>query len=70
MTECCANCRNACKLVKFDYSHGGCEHTEMEGYACMSLVSDGEIEWLVGLDPAAQACEAYEPKTSDDFTHN
>lgn len=62
MGECCANCRHMTKLVKFDYSQGGCKHSTMEGYACLSFVNDGETEWMIGTDPEAEKCEAYEPK--------
>ena len=62
MNECCATCRRMKDLVQLDYSHGGCDHTYMEGYACTVFANEGQIAWMVGLDPEMEMCEAYEPK--------
>ena len=63
MDECCYTCRYRKKLVKFDYSQGGCEHTDQEGFACLApdLVSEGQVTWMVGLtDLSGSQCECYE----------
>lgn len=62
MKECCANCRRRYKLVKFDYSRGGCEHTEMDGYICMAFAYANEAVWMVGNDERDGMCEVFSPK--------
>lgn len=62
MKECCANCRRRYELTKFDYSHGGCEHTEMEGFICMAFADEGEAVWMVGLKAEVGLCELFAPK--------
>lgn len=62
MKECCANCRRRYKLTRFDYSHGGCEHTDMDGYICMAFADEGEAVWMVGLNAETGLCEVFEPK--------
>ena len=59
---CCANCRHKYTLEKWDYSHGGCDHSVMNGYACMSFAKEGIAVWMVGEDPDYGMCECYEPK--------
>lgn len=62
MDECCATCRKMKKLVQFDYSQGGCNHTDMDGYVCLVFVGEGEVVWMVGEDAETGMCECYEPK--------
>lgn len=62
MTECCETCRHKTKLVMYDYSFGGCKHIELDGFACLSFVNEGQTEWMVGSNPKVEKCEAYEPK--------
>lgn len=62
MKESCANCRRRYKLTKFDYSHGGCEHTDMEGFICMAFASEGEAIWSIGLHENFALCEEYVPR--------
>lgn len=59
--ECCANCRRRYKLVKFDYSHGGCIHTDMDGYVCMAFSDEKEAIWMVGNHEKLNMCECYVP---------
>lgn len=59
--RCCNNCKFHLKLVKFDYSQGGCIHTDYDGYACAVFASEGEIVHMVGLDGTTQ-CEMWTPK--------
>lgn len=61
-SECCANCRRAYRLEKLDYSKGGCEHTDMEGYICMAFADEGLASWMVGNNPDTGMCECYAPK--------
>lgn len=62
MDECCARCRNAYGLSKFDYSNGGCEHTVMGGYVCMAFADERLAVWMIGGDPGIDRCEAFVPK--------
>lgn len=62
MRECCANCRHRYKLTKLDYSRGGCEHTDVEGFVCMAFSDEGKAEWLVGVHEDSDMCECYLPK--------
>ena len=62
MKECCASCRRRYELEKFDYSRGGCEHTEMDGYICMAFADEGKAVWMVGLNAEVGLCEVFEPK--------
>lgn len=61
MQECCANCKRWLKLVKYDYSHGGCDHSDM-GHCCTVFMNEGQIVWMVGNNPEVGQCEAYIPK--------
>lgn len=65
MKECCANCRNKYKLTKFDYSKGGCEHTDMDGYICMAFAYEKQAVWMVGLQEQLGFCECYVPKENE-----
>lgn len=62
MKECCANCRNRYELVKFDYSRGGCKHTDMDGYICMAFANENQAVWMVGLQEQNGLCECYTSK--------
>lgn len=62
MKECCANCRSQFRLVKSDYSNGGCEHTDMDGYICMAFADERQAVWMVGLNAETALCEVFEPK--------
>lgn len=64
MRDCCKTCRHRLDLVKFDYARGGCEHTNVEGYACTALAYEGTVVWMVGLEED-QKCEAYEPEDGE-----
>lgn len=57
--ECCNTCKRKMRLVKFDYSQGGCIHTDYDGYACLALAYEGEVVHMVGEDPATGMCEMY-----------
>ena len=62
MKECCANCRNRYALKKLDYSKGGCEHTDMEGFICMAFADERIAAWTVGIDAENGMCECYQEK--------
>lgn len=62
MKECCNTCRLKKKLVKFDYSQGGCIHTDYDGFACLALAFEGEVVHMVGSYPEEDVCEMYSPK--------
>lgn len=56
----CKNCRHSYSPQKWDYSKGGCEHTEMEGHVCMLFADEGKAIWQVGADYGM--CEGYAPR--------
>ena len=58
----CSNCGRKYRLTKFDYSDGGCKHTDMEGYVCMAFADEGEAVWMVGADEEKDLCECYQEK--------
>ena len=66
VNECCANCKHRYDIKKWDYSHGGCEHTTPDGFICISEPIDGIAMWMVGLDANIDNCECYEPKEKAD----
>lgn len=66
MKECCANCRRRYKLTKFDYSCGGCEHTDMDGYICMAFVEEKQAVWMVGSNEQFDLCECFVAKENDE----
>ena len=49
-------------LTKFDYSQGGCIHTDYEGFACTAFASEGEIIHMVGMNPDEGHCEMFMEK--------
>lgn len=54
----CATCKYRKTLKKYDYTQGGCKHTEMEGFACIADSFEGLIIWMVGTENGG--CECYE----------
>lgn len=62
MKECCNTCKLKKKLVKFDYSQGGCIHTDYDGYACLALAFEDEVVHMVGHNPELGMCEMYSPR--------
>lgn len=62
MNECCNTCKRKMKLVKLDYSSGGCKHVYYDGFACMAFADENEINHMVGLDPETGVCEMYSPR--------
>lgn len=61
MKECCNTCNKQLKLEKCDYSNGGCEHTDMEGFLCLAFAYEGIGCWMVGLKGEGQ-CEVWSPR--------
>lgn len=62
MKECCNTCRKKLELVKYDYSQGGCKHTNYDGYACLIFASEGDVVHMVGVNPEIEHCEEWSPK--------
>lgn len=62
MKKCCNTCRLKKKLIKFDYSQGGCIHTDYDGYACLIFASENKVVHMVGCDPELEMCEMYSPR--------
>lgn len=59
---CCANCARCYMGKKYDYSHGGCKHSDMEGYICMAGADEKLAIWMVGNNMVTGKCEAYTPR--------
>ena len=59
--ECCATCTLKYRIEKMDYSKGGCEHSDPDGFICMAFSSEGLACWIVGNDPKQGMCECYCP---------
>lgn len=62
MKECCANCKFKMNIEKWDYRHGGCNHTPEQGYACLSFTDEGVVIWMIGCDENKDHCEAFVEK--------
>ena len=62
MKECCNTCKLKKDLVKFDYSQGGCIHTDYEGFACLALAFEVEVVHMVGGNPELDIREMYSPR--------
>lgn len=60
--ECCQNCRHRYTLEKLDYSKGGCEHSQPEGFICMAFADERLANWMVGLDGWKLCCECWEAR--------
>ena len=58
--ECCDTCRNRLEIKKFDYSKGGCIHSDPGGYICLAFAYEGSGIWMYGL--VEGMCECYSPK--------
>lgn len=65
MKECCDNCKLKKDLVKFDYSQGGCIHTDYDGFACLGFAYEGIVSHMVGCDPSTSMCEAFIPRVKE-----
>lgn len=65
MKDCCANCRRRYKLTRFDYSNGGCEHTDMDGYICMAFANEKQAVWMVGTNEYLGLCECFEAEDGE-----
>ena len=61
MNECCDTCKNKKDLIKLDCSQDG-GITPYDGFACLALASEGEVDHMVGLDSSTGMCEMYAPK--------
>ena len=60
MDKCCNNCTFKKEIEKWDYSHGGCEHSRYDGFACMGMCYEGVVIHMVGTDPDNGACEMFQ----------
>lgn len=60
MTECCRTCRHRLDIKKWDYSHGGCVHEDVDGFVCTCFTDEGVAIWQVGTDIDTGFCECYE----------
>lgn len=62
MKECCETCSRKLELKKYDYSQGGCIHTDYDGFCCIAFGSEGIAVHMVGIDANSGICEMYSPK--------
>ena len=60
MIECCRTCRHRLDIKKWDYSHGGCVHEDVDGVVCTCFADEGVAIWQVGTDIDTGLCECYE----------
>ena len=60
--ECCANCSHCCRIEKWDFSHGGCEYTKLDGHACTAFSNEGLVIWEYGSNINTGICECFKPK--------
>ena len=59
----CADCVHRYRLERLHYpKHGGCEHTEMNGFICDIFANEGTMVWLIG-ECGVGGCEMYERRT-------
>ena len=75
INECCANCKLHFPLVRFDYSKGGCRHTDMDGFICMAFATPAMGEppiaiWMTGNDPERDMCECFIPRGDCEWPKN
>lgn len=66
MSECCKNCGHRMNLIKFDYSQGGCAHSNYEGWACTIFEIEGSVVHMIGLDINKAHCEMWAERRSDE----
>ena len=64
--ECCKTCRNRLEIKKYDYSKGGCVHSDPGGYICLAFSDEGIGVWMYGL--VVGMCECYAPNEDKDQT--
>ena len=62
MDECCNSCKYCMRMKRYDYSHGGCEHSEMDGFACLVFEDEGIVIQMIGVDKNIGLCEGYSPR--------
>ena len=55
----CVTCNKRFDLKRYDYSHGGCEHTDMDGFICMAFADEQTAIWMIGVNEDADGCECY-----------
>lgn len=66
MTESCKTCRHRLRLIKYDYSNGGCIHEDIKnGFICTCFADEGVATWMVGTNEDTERCECYEPKRKE-----
>ena len=68
--ENCNNCRKNLKLKKYDYSQGGCVHTEYDGFCCLAFAYDGVAIHMVGGNPDTDVCEEFVRRRDYDSVQN
>lgn len=70
MIESCKNCRHRLRLIKYDYSNGGCTHEDItDGFICTCFTDEGVAIWQVGTDVNTGFCECYESKRKEVVKH-
>lgn len=66
MTESCKTCRHRLRLIKYDYSNGGCTHEDItDGFICTCFADEGVATCMIGIDENTGFCECYEPKRKE-----
>ena len=57
--RCCSTCKYMKRLIKWDYSGGGCKHSEYDGFVCLACAFEDVAIHMVGADPDVGACEVW-----------
>ena len=66
MKECCRNCKYKMTLERFDYGHGGCQHSIEDGFACIAFIAEGTVVHMVNIDEDV-LCECYKRRDTNDY---
>lgn len=63
----CNDCKYKLNLERYDYSQGGCTHSDEDGYVCMAFNDEGIAIHMIGLNPNVDdGCEMYNAKTKQE----
>lgn len=63
--ECCTTCNKHMILQLNDYSQGGCQHRDCEGFACLAFADEGIVKHMIGVDADNGMCEMYYPRKGE-----
>lgn len=64
MEECCKNCSKYKQLETWTYSSDGVEHKTAAGFACLTLIDEGLVVNMVGVNEDEGVCEEFNATVS------